>query len=63
MTTFKPRTMAPSATDRNWFHKENGGTSWCMKVNKANGDTLANCVGYAWGRWSEILGAYHQLSR
>ena len=63
MTIFKPRTSAPSVSDRNWFHYQNGGTNYCMKVNKVNGDVLANCVGYAWGRWSEILGKFHELSR
>ena len=56
-----PRLSAPSSTDKNWIKTTYGGYNYCIHI--ANGSCLPNCVGYAWGRWREILGAYHKLSR
>ena len=58
---YNPRTTAPSANDKNWIHYTAGGYNYCIKIY---GDScLPNCVGYAWGRWRELLGKYHNLSR
>lgn len=61
MAIYKPRLSAPSATDKDYLHYTAGGYNYCIKIK---GDScLPNCVGYAWGRWRELLGAYHKLSR
>lgn len=60
MATYKPRLSAPSTTDKNWIHYSNGGYNYCIEIK--NGSCLPNCVGYAWGRWREILGKKHSLS-
>ena len=60
MATYKPRLTAPSTTDKNWIHYSNGGYNYCIEIK--NGSCLPNCVGYAWGRWREILGKKHKLS-
>ena len=59
---FIPRLNAPSYEDRNWLHYTMGGTNYCIKIN-GGPSVLPNCVGYAWGRWSELLGQFHRLSR
>lgn len=61
MATYKSRLMAPSSTDKNWLHTSAGGYNSCIKIK--NGSVLPNCVGYAWGRWRELLGANPKLSR
>lgn len=63
MTTlvFEKRITAPSATDKNYIHYTYGGYNYCIHIS--NGSVLSNCVGYAWGRWRELLGSYHNLSR
>lgn len=61
MSIYKPRLSAPSATDKNWIKSTRGGYNYCIEIS--NGSCLPNCVGYAWGRWREILGASHNLSR
>lgn len=61
MTTYRPRLTAPARGDRNWKHYTAGGHNYCIKIN--GDETLPNCVGYAWGRWRELLGSFHQLSR
>lgn len=61
MAKFTPRTKAPSATDKNYLHTSNGGYNYCIHIG--GGSCLPNCVGYAWGRWRELLGKYHNLSR
>lgn len=58
---FTPRLTAPGFSDKNWIHYTDGGYNYCIKIN--GGSCLANCVGYAWGRWREMLGKYHHLSR
>ena len=58
---YEPRLKAPGASDKNWIHYTAGGYNYCIKI-KGN-SCLPNCVGYAWGRWRELLGHYHLLSR
>ncbi len=59
--TFESRLTAPALGDSNWVTTSRGGTSRCISVS-SSGSTLPNCVGYAWGRWTEILGETHDLS-
>ena len=57
----KPRVTAPAASDRNWLAWDKGGHNYCIKVS--GNSVLPNCTGYAWGRWRELLGKFHELSR
>ncbi len=61
MAKFNPRLTAPSYSDKNWIHYSADGYNYCIKID--GNSCLPNCVGYAWGRWRELLGAYHKLSR
>lgn len=61
MAKFTPRTKSPSTTDKNYLHYTQGGYNYCIHIG--GGSCLPNCVGYAWGRWRELLGKYHNLSR
>jgi surface antigen len=54
MAKFTKRLSAPTPTDKEWLHYSVGGTNRCIKVN--GNSCLPNCVGYAWGRLTEILG-------
>ena len=54
MSSFSPRTTAPSTTDLNWITVGYGGYNKC--INIANGSVLPNCTGYVHGRWIEISG-------
>ena len=59
--SFKIRTTPPTSTDKNWIHTSKGGKNSCILIS---GDSvLPNCVGYAWGRFMEILGSTPKLSR
>lgn len=59
--TYYPRLSAPSILDKNYIHYTKGGYNTCILIK---GDScLPNCVGYAWGRWRELLGATPKLSR
>lgn len=60
-SVYAPRLTAPSATDKNWLHYTKGGYNYCILISGSS--CLPNCVGYTWGRWRELLGAYHKLSR
>lgn len=60
-SVYSPRLVAPSASDANWRHTSVGGKNSCILI--ANGSVLPNCVGYAWGRWIELLGHAPKLSR
>ncbi len=51
---FTKRLTSPVSTDKEWIHYTAGGTNQCIKVN--GNSCLPNCVGYAWGRLTEILG-------
>lgn len=55
MAVYKPRTTAPTGKEKWWRRPEAGGTNPCININ--NGIVLPNCVGYAHGRFSEILGS------
>lgn len=57
---FTPRLSAPSATNKNWIHYTRGGYNYCILIR--NNSCLPNCVGYAWGRWRELLGKKPALS-
>lgn len=59
--TFKPRLTAPSTTDKHWIQRDKGGYNPCILI-KGN-SVLPNCVGYAWGRFMEVLGKAPTLSR
>lgn len=51
---YSPRLTAPSTSDKNWIKINKGGYNRCLLI-KGN-SCLPNCVGYAWGRWRELLG-------
>lgn len=51
---FKPRLTAPSYSDKWWIHVSAGGVNPCIVIESPS--VLPNCVGYAWGRFSEIMG-------
>ncbi|MCM1220534.1 MAG: CHAP domain-containing protein [Lachnospiraceae bacterium] len=59
--SFTPRKSAPSTTDKNWIHTSKGGRNECILIT--GNSCIPNCVGYAWGRWYEILGSRPKLSR
>lgn len=50
---FTPRLTAPSATDKYWISTSKGGLNICIVIS--GGSCLPNCVGYAWGRFYEII--------
>ncbi len=55
------RITSPLDSDKNYYHYTSGGYNYCIKVY--DNSCLPNCVGYAWGRWRELLNKYHNLSR
>ena len=61
MANFTPRLTAPSTTSKYWKHTSAGGVNSCILI--ANGSTIPNCVGYAWGRAYELLKKAPKLSR
>ena len=61
MANFKPRLTAPNTANKNFIKKGKRGNNPCIEIN--NGSVLPNCVGYSWGRWRELLGKDHKLSR
>lgn len=62
---FIPRTTAPTETDLNYIshYPPFNGYNYCIIINPSSGFVLPNCTGYCWGRWREVLGEYHNLSR
>ena len=58
---YEKRLTAPSTTDKNWIHYTKGGLNKCILIEGVS--CLPNCVGYAWGRWYELLGKEPKLSR
>ncbi|MCM1164526.1 MAG: CHAP domain-containing protein, partial [Ruminococcus sp.] len=58
---FTPRLTAPSASDKHWLHTSKGGLNECIHIS--GGSVLPNCVGYAWGRFYEIIGEKPSLSK
>ncbi len=57
-----PRLTSPSYDNKNYIYYQNGGYNYCIKIT-SNGSCLPNCVGYAWGRFRELLDKYPNLSR
>ena len=55
--SFVMRTSCPSGYDKNYMTTSAGGWNTCIKgsPNKADANVLANCVGYASGRFNEII--------
>ena len=61
MAKFNARTSSPSTTNKYWIKTTKGGLNECILIS---GDScLPNCVGYAWGRWYELLGSRPKLSK
>ena len=58
---FTQRLTAPAATDKNWLYYKDGGYNYCIRIS--GNSCLPNCVGYAWGRWRELIGKMPNLSR
>ncbi|MGN0998650.1 MAG: peptidoglycan-binding protein [Faecousia sp.] len=58
MAVFTPRTTKPEAGNKYYITKAKGGYSDAIqgKPTDPNCDVLANCVGYAYGRFNEIGG-------
>ena len=61
MCAFIMRTTCPNANNPWYTHTSRGGKSPCIHDGSLQycewpGSTIRNCVGYAWGRFSEILG-------
>lgn len=59
-TGFSMRTCKPSAGNKFYNNGNNGGSSWCVNGNPMDKacNVLANCVGYACGRFNEIIGSF-----
>ena len=53
---FTPRLTAPSTTDKLWISTRYGGYNQCIPIG-GGPSVLPNCVGFAWGRFCEIMGA------
>lgn len=60
MSEFVPRKTSPSPSDRHWLKTTRGGVNECIDIG--GGSVLPNCVGYAWGRFYEIIGSRPKLS-
>ncbi len=58
---FSPRLTAPSTSDKHWIKSTKGGLNDCIEIS--GGSVLPNCVGYAWGRFYEIIGEKPRLSK
>lgn len=54
---FSVRTSKPGAGNKNFIRTASGGWNTCIKGNPTDSqcDVLANCVGYASGRFNEII--------
>ena len=61
MAKYEARLTAPYKNNKNYIHTSAGGYNQCIEIS--GGSCLPNCVGYAWGRWREILKANPKLSR
>lgn len=55
----KMRTSKPEAGNKFYNNGNNGGYSWCINGSPTDRgcNVLANCVGYACGRFNEIIGS------
>lgn len=58
---FTPRLTEPSTSDKHWIHVSKGGLNECILIS--GNSCVPNCVGYAWGRFYEIIGKRPTLSR
>jgi len=58
---YEPRFIEPTLMNNYWIHTTRGGLNECLLIGK--GSTLPNCVGYAWGRWYELLGKRPNLHK
>lgn len=47
------RTTAPAVNNKRYVNTEYGGYNKCITIDENNGSVLANCTGYAWGRFIE----------
>lgn len=56
---FNMRTSKPNAGNKFYNNGNNGGYSWCINGSPTDKgcNVLANCVGYACGRFNEIIGS------
>jgi len=63
MAAYVPRLSEPAANALNWISTSKGGRNECIVINETTGSCIPNCVGYAWGRWYEILGSRPNLSK
>ena len=54
MSSYVPRTSAPSQTDPNYVNVNYGGNNRCIVINTQNGCVMPNCTGYVHGRWLEL---------
>jgi hypothetical protein len=63
MSSFTPRLTVPANNDPHYTRIASGGLNPCIPgIPEAwTGSVLANCVGYNYGRWYEILGRDPQL--
>lgn len=61
MKIFKARFEEPSLSNKHWIPVTRGGYNLCLVISSLS--VLPNCVGYAWGRWYELLGEEPKLSR
>ena len=63
MSSFTPRFTVPANNDPLYTRPSDGGVNPCIPGNPEAwpGSVLANCVGYCWGRWWEILGSNPHL--
>lgn len=54
---FQERRTCPSSDDKCWIRTNYGGYNKCILGSPSNGpgSVLANCVGYVWGRFLEIM--------
>lgn len=62
--SFIPRLTEPKEDSEEylyWTHTSAGGYNECVKIS--GNSVLPNCVGYAWGRFYEILGSKPTLSK
>lgn len=57
---FAMRTSKPASGNKFYNNGNNGGSSWCVNGNPTDRgcNVLANCVGYACGRFNEIIGSF-----
>ncbi len=58
---YTKRLSAPSESNKYYISCYEGGYNRCIEIYK--GSCLPNCVGYAWGRWYEIMKKAPSLSR